>query len=131
MGCNNLSKTDVVSIDGDLLFNKSQINKILNSKNSCIGVTKPNTENAIYVKEKIIKNMSYHNGFTKLKTNYEWSGIFKINSKKLNINDKSFHVYEMLNKIKINFLIHKIKSMDFDTPNDYMELKKNFYKIYY
>ena len=37
----------------------------------------------------------------------------------------------MLKKIKINFLIYKIKSMDFDTPKDYIKIKKKFKSIYY
>ena len=125
LGCNNLSTKNVISIDGDLLFNKNKIKKILNSKLSCIGVTKPNTENIIFVKEKKIKNILFYKNFTKAKTNYEWSGIFKINFRKLNLKDKSFHIYEMLKKIKINFLIYKIKSMDFDTPKDYIKIKKS------
>ncbi len=131
LGCNNLSTKNVISIDGDLLFNKNKIKKILNSKLSCIGVTKPNTENIIFVKEKKIKNNLFYKNFTKAKTNYEWSGIFKINFRKLNLKDKSFHIYEMLKKIKINFLIYKIKSMDFDTPKDYIKIKKKFKSIYY
>ena len=131
LGCRNDSSKEVISIDGDLIFNKNSINKIIKSKQSCIGVTKPRTDNAIFVKEKKKNSQIYYNGFAKVKTRFEWTGIFKINIKKLNINDKSFHVYEMIKKLKNEFKIYEINSMDFDTPGDYAKLKKEFKKIYY
>tara|TARA_A100001011_G_C14279833_1_gene831068 strand:+ start:963 stop:1622 length:660 start_codon:yes stop_codon:yes gene_type:complete len=131
LGCKHLNTEEVISIDGDLIFNKDQIQKILNSKFPCIGVTNPNTDNIIYVKKVKVSKKYYFNGFTKNKTDYEWSGIFKIKLKKLNLKDKSFHIFEMLKKINCKFIISEIKSMDFDTPQDYENLKKNFSKIYF
>jgi len=131
LACRNENSKEVISIDGDLIFNKNEIQKILRSKECCIGVTNPETDNAIFVKEKKKKSSIYYNGFTKIKTKFEWSGIFKINLNKLNISDKSFHVYEMLKKIKSDFKIYQINSMDFDTPQDFIKLKKKFKKIYY
>jgi len=37
----------------------------------------------------------------------------------------------MLKKIKSDFKIYQINSMDFDTPQDFIKLKKKFKKIYY
>jgi choline kinase len=131
LACRNESCKEVISIDGDLIFSKNGIQKMLSSKETFIAVTKPRTDNAIFVKEKKKFSKIYYNGFTKLKTRFEWSGIFKIKLNKLNINDKSFHIYEMLKKVKSEFKIYQINSMDFDTPHDLTKLKKEFRKIYY
>ena len=112
----NLFVDSVKSVNFDITFSLTQFDE-------------QNVSN--FVKEKKIKNNLFYKNFTKAKTNYEWSGIFKINFRKLNLKDKSFHIYEMLKKIKINFLIYKIKSMDFDTPKDYIKIKKKFKSIYY
>lgn len=130
LACKHLNTNEVISVDGDLVIKPKDLSKIICCKEECIGVTKPSTDNLIFVEKKIIKKKNYLNKFTSKKTPFEWSGLFKIKLKNINQHSNNFHIFEMLKNVKTNFRAIDVNSMDFDTSNDLKKLRKNFKKIY-
>ena len=111
----SLNKPTIL-IDGDLLINKENFSKFTNQydgKNPLVGITKSNTDNAVYVetdkRNEIIKFDPHK------KSEYEWSGVACVNN--IKISDEVPFLYQILAKhlpLKSGY----IECSEIDTPDD-------------
>lgn len=103
----------VIVMDGDVLVNPNDFKKFINHPDECICFSKSHSVNQIYLN---INNEHIVHSFLCKRTYYEWSGIAKIETKKLIIEEK--HVYQMLEKL-LPMQGMQIRSRDIDTVDDY------------
>lgn len=101
----------VITIDGDLIIDPKDILKILEYPNEFVGVCSPSTDNPVLTEidnKKVI-------GFSREKGTYEWTGISKFSSKR--VNNGEGHVYQLLEPLlPLDYLF--INTKEIDTPND-------------
>ena len=107
----------IITIDGDLLIHPDDIKKILNCKNSFVGVCNPSTDNPVLTQiqnDKVVQ-FSRENGM------FEWTGISQIKSSELI--PGTGHVCQLLESLlPMNYLLIRVKEID--TPNDYQNAIK-------
>lgn len=112
----------IISWDGDLIINPKDAQKCLNYKGEFLAYTKKISDDAVYCNiddNGDINNFSFgkNKGFPNV---YEWTGLCKIKSNKLNLKDG--HVYQLLEPfLPIQGI--EIKAIDIDTYEDYNKAK--------
>lgn len=114
-----------LSIDGDLLFYRSDFLEFLNhlDKSELVVVSPTSSEEAIFVKlnagQNQIRSFS-ENQFAE----FEWSGIAFIDNENLS-NFQNEYVYKYLEK-KLPLNCYKMKVYEVDTPVDYQKVLTEF-----
>lgn len=101
-----------VAFDGDLLVNPEDLKRFLTYEGEIIGGSIPTTDSPVLMK---IKNNQVV-GFSREEGELEWTGLAKIESKKIVPADK--HVYMMLES-NLPIDVMKIRTKEIDTQNDY------------
>ena len=117
------SKKYILYIDGDILINPNDFQKIIKNAGEYLAITDIHSEEPACVL--VEKNWVKH---FKTNGNYEWSGVAKIESSRLKKNIG--YVYEMIDEL-LPIPAITIRSRDIDTPGDYenaIEWVKNGYK---
>jgi choline kinase len=116
----NLATSDLKSpyilMDGDLLINKKSFSRFIssfNGKDSLVGMTKANTDDAVYVelndKDEVV-------GFDrKKKSEYEWCGIVCLNN--IKVTSEYSYLYQLMNKY-LPLKAKDIECSEIDTPDD-------------
>lgn len=110
----------VVSMDGDVLVNPSDFKAFMDYTDECICCNRLSSEEPVYIS---INSDHMVHSFNKNAGQMEWSGIAKIESKKLET-DK-LHVYEMLEAI-LPVYAFEIRARDIDTIEDYENMLRWF-----
>ena len=102
------SRKYVVEIDGDLLVNSEDFNAFMECPQECLGINTIRSDNPVLVNTEgdAVVNFSLEDG------NYEWTGLAKIESKKLE-KDASY-IYQMLQPL-IPLPYVKVRARDIDT----------------
>lgn len=113
----------VLSIDGDILINPDDFQRILELKGEFLAISERHSTEPILVEVKDGKAESFlKNG------NFEWPGVVKIKSNRLK--KSSSHTYEIIEELlPISAVL--VRSRDIDTPEDYesaIEWINNGYK---
>jgi choline kinase len=105
-----------ILLDGDLLIARKSFNDFVenfDNKNSLIGITKANTDDAVYVElneKNEIKSFSRNN-----KSKYEWSGLACL--KDIIITKKDPYLYQVLKKY-LPLKSFYIECSEIDTEDD-------------
>lgn len=109
----------VLTIDGDTIFDKRQVEKMLRHKKA-IGVTKPMSEEGVFVK--INKDNSVSEFTRKVNTGFEWTGMSLMPSEVYRGNNNCF-VYQVIEK---NFPVEAqyIDLIEIDAPQDLKNAEK-------
>lgn len=112
------SKKYILSIDGDILVNKDDFEKMVENEEFLSISNKTSDEpTLVTVQDGLVTDFS-NSG------NYEWQGIVKINKNKLVVSDE--HIYDMfVDSLPIKGIF--VKSREIDTQDDY-ENAIRFYK---
>lgn len=106
------SRKYVVEIDGDLLMNKDDFYRFMEFPNECVGVTEVNSECPVFVKLENGKVI----GFSDSVGNKEWTGLVKLESKKMYGNGE--FIFENISKyLPLPYVI--VDAKDIDTTDDY------------
>lgn len=109
---------DVVVIDGDVLFTRSDIERVIQSSGDVIGVTTNISEsNPVFVEieaENVV-------GFTRESRQLEWAGISKLSSEYL-WNASGFMFETLADFLPMRWAL--IDSIEIDTPGDLREAIK-------
>ena len=108
----------VIEWDGDLIVNKKDVEKLLSAKEYVAG-SKVKSENPVFLKVKNNKviEFSFENG------EFEWSGPACIKQEK--VFKETNNVLDIFKKyLPIDFI--EIDAMDFDTYEDYLNIKRYF-----
>ncbi|RDY24526.1 hypothetical protein CHF27_002480 [Romboutsia maritimum] len=102
----------IISLDGDLLFEPDELKKfILRDDEEAIGVCKPYTKDPVYVSTEFIDGHERAINFSRESGKYQWTGLFKIFSKKLE--DGEDHVYKMITpNLPLNIIEINLKEID-------------------
>ena len=116
----NLATSDLKSpyilMDGDLLINQKSFSRFIssfNGKDTLVGMTKANTDDAVYVelndKDEVV-------GFDrKKKSEYEWCGIVCLNN--IKVTSEYSYLYQLMNKY-LPLKAKDIECSEIDTPDD-------------
>lgn len=117
------SKKYILYIDGDILINPNDFQRIIKHKGEYLAITDIRSEEpaCVIVEKNWVKHF-------KNDGNYEWSGVAKIKSSRFKKNIG--YVYEMIDEL-LPIPAITIRSRDIDTPEDYenaIEWVKNGYK---
>ena len=116
----------VIALDGDLIVNPIDMQKLLSSEEELICGEEKNTEDPVLItlddKNRVIK-------FSRDEGEYEWAGLAQI--KKENLVEGLKHIYQILEPLlPIKFQL--IRAKEIDTPSDLKEaeewVNKNFGK---
>lgn len=112
MACELLNET-VLTIDGDTIFTKDDVKKIIQYEKA-IGVTTPMSDEGVFV---TINEKNIVQSFTReTNTGLEWSGMSVMPSKVFHGRPNCF-VYEIIEKISPVYAQH-INLIEIDTPKD-------------
>lgn len=106
----------IISLDGDLLVQPSQLKNFLEQNGEVAGYCKSYSDDAVYASLKERNHISYITGFGKRKTPYEWTGLVQL--KKSRINKRFGYVYQIIEPI-LPIRALEINCSEIDTPNDY------------
>lgn len=103
----------VVSFDGDLLVNPSDLNTFLDYEGECVGGCEPTTDNPVLM---TLNDKNQIVGFSRDCGELEWTGLAKLKTNRLN--PGKGHVYEMIEPL-MPIDVVKIRTKEIDTFNDY------------
>lgn len=110
------SRKYIVAMDGDLLINNQDFESFMKYDGECLGGCVPSSDEPIYMKtdekDQVI-------AFSRKSSNLEWSGIAKLESKRLTpARDQVFEMITPLLPLKLFML----RARDIDTPEDYEKM---------
>lgn len=102
----------ILTLDGDLLINPEDYDRILNCSSEFICVTDPGTDNPVLctVDDGLVCSFSREAG------DYEWTGVMQCCSESISKSDG--HVYQLIEERLPLRSLH-IRTSEIDTPNDY------------
>lgn len=108
------SREMVISLDGDILFKPDDLENFINGDEEAIGVCAPYTKEPVYVKTDLIKGREKAIEFSRKEGKYEWTGLLKVYSERLQ--SGSDHVYKLITPNLplqvINVNLKEIDNMD-------------------
>lgn len=106
------AKEYIITIDGDLLVNPRDFKKFLKFSDECIASSKITSSEPILmnIENKEVKSFSDKKG------NYEWTGLAKIKTCKLQ--PYNGYIFEMLEPL-LPMLAIEVRTREIDTPEDY------------
>lgn len=118
----------VISLDGDILFRPEDFEKFACGDEEIIGVCKPYTKEPVYVETDILDGQEYATGFSRKSGKYEWTGLLKIYSDKLNTGID--HVYKLITP-NLPLKVTSMNLKEIDNKDEYeaaLKWYKNNYK---
>lgn len=105
-----------VALDGDLLVHPDDLIKVIEYNGSCVGGTTPSTDNPWTMPTQMINGIECVTGFSKEHGEYEWTGLAKIRTDKLQPGTHHvFHLIEPMLPLPMVF----IRTKEIDTVDDY------------
>lgn len=118
---------NIIILDGDLVMNPYDFQKIIKSQQECIAYTKKKSDFPILIDiEQQSELATYLNSKN---SKYEWPGIVKLKKDRLFAGEK--YIYNIVNKILPLKAIY-VNVMEVDTPDDYERVinwVKSNYKV--
>lgn len=117
----------IVSLDGDLLIKPKDLAAFIRHDEEMIGIIKTYTDQPVCVTTTKKKDAMYVTGFTRKRTEYEWTGLVQIKRNKLI--QTSGHVYEALEE-HLPLKSIEVNCREIDTPQDLqkaLEWSKNIF----
>jgi choline kinase len=122
-----LANEMVVSLDGDLLINPTDLKKFLNSNRETIGYIPTYSDNPVCV-DIIKKNSEYFaTKFHRQKSQYEWTGLVQVRRDK--ITDQFEHVYQTLEP-HLPMKAMQVDCREVDSPKDLVEAMKWAWEVF-
>lgn len=115
LGC-RFAREYIISLDGDLLVDPSDLKSFLNEDREIMGYCKAYSDDAVYVDVKDMKGKKYITRFSRKSGIYEWTGLIQVKVDKV-INTETY-VYQIVNN-HLPFLAKSINCREIDTPDDY------------
>ncbi len=118
---------NVIILDGDIVVNPFDFQKIIESQQECIAYTKKTSDFPILIDIEQQSELASH--LNSKNSKYEWPGIVKLKKDKLFVGKK--YIYNIVNKILPLKAIY-VNVMEVDTPDDYervIEWIKSNYKV--
>ncbi len=108
----------IISVDGDLLFKPDEFERFVLGDDEVIGVCLPYTNEPVYVKTEVFDNKEYAISFSRNIGKYEWTGLLKIFSNKLENGNN--HVYKLITP-NLPLKVIPINLKEIDNINEYKE----------
>lgn len=118
----------VISLDGDILIEPESFKEFIKGDEELIGVCTPYTKEPVYVKTNIIDGDEYAVSFSRKSGKYEWTGLMKIHSEKLE--EGTDHVYKLITP-NLPLMIKQVNLREIDNIEEYekaIKWYKNGYK---
>lgn len=105
-----------VAIDGDLLVHPDDFQSFMNCPGECLGGSIPCSDEPIYMEITEDKKVR---GFSKVGGSMEWSGIAKIETRRIALAES--YVFEMITPL-LPISVFELRAKDVDTPEDYEKM---------
>lgn len=106
--------TRCISLDADLLVDPQDFELMIRANQNCIGLTRPNSEQPVYVD--VTQNLARSFSYTQT-SDFEWTGLVNFNPKQIQPADGN--VYEMISPLlPLDFVL--VHCAEIDTPSDYI-----------
>ncbi|CEH33295.1 NTP transferase domain-containing protein [Romboutsia lituseburensis] len=118
----------VISVDGDVVLNPETFEKFVLNDEEAIGVCLPYTKEPVYVKTEFFNNEEYAVKFSREEGKYEWTGLLKILSSRMNSGND--HVYKLITP-NLPLKVINVNLKEIDNMEEYenaVKWYKNNYK---
>lgn len=120
----------IISLDGDVLFEPEDFEKfVLADDDESIGVCEVYTNEPVYVNTDIINNNEFATSFSRESGKYEWTGLLKVFSNRLQ--SGTDHVYKLITP-NLPLKVVPVNLKEIDNMNEYenaLNWYKNGYKL--